>query len=149
MAIDLKLTQDETGLYDISFENGDFKLVDDLETALLMSIYFKQRASDDQVHVPQYRQGHFTDVFNADSNYEVGSLAWYFTEQAKITEENISLLEDTIKNDGLQWLIDDNIVDDISVNAEISNNNITLEIALKPRNEQNSKYYQIFLNTFN
>ena len=149
MAIDLKFTQDQSGLYDISFENGGFKLVDDLETALLMSIYFKQRASDDQVHVPQYRQGHFTDVFNADSNYEVGSLAWYFTEQAKLTEKNISLLEDTIKNDGLQWLIDDKIVDDITVNAEITNKAIILNINLKPRNQQNSKYYQIFLNTFN
>jgi len=150
MAIDLKLTQDSSGLYDISFENGDFELVDNLETALLMSIFYKQRASVDQVKVPQYRQGHFTDLANDDIDYQVGSLAWKFSEQVKVTEANISLLEDTIRTDGLQWLIDDEIVDDITVNATINNNNnITIDIALKPLNEQNSKYYQIFLNTFN
>ena len=149
MAIDLKITQNTSGSFDISFENGDFKSIDDLESALLMSIYYKQRASEDLVQVPQYRQGHFTDLFNTDTNYQVGSLAWYFSEQRKITEQNTSLLEDTIKNDGLQWLIDDNIVDDVSVEATISNSQITLNIALKPKNEQNSKYYQLFLHTFN
>jgi phage gp46-like protein len=148
MPQDIKLFQDSDGLFDIDFQNGDFALTDGLDSALYMSTFYKQRATASQVSVPEYREGHFTDIFNEDINYQIGCYLWLYTKQSRLDDRILSLVEDTIINDGLQWLIDDNIVRNVNVEAVQNGSTILLRVGFDNEDQQNSNYYQAFINTF-
>ena len=57
MAIDIALIPDETGIYDIAFENGDFQLVNSFDTSLIISLFADARATASQVPQSQLRRG--------------------------------------------------------------------------------------------
>ncbi len=148
MAQDIELSQDETGNWDINFENGDFALTDGLDTALYLSVFAEKRASDTQVTVPILRRGHFTNEFSLIDNYQIGSLLWLYIDQAKNTDQNLSLIEGTV-NEGLQWMLDDNIVSNIEVAGSKELGGVDLEINLTNKSQDDSNYYNLFINTFN
>ena len=110
---------------DFDFENGDLKTTFDLKTAILMSIFCEKRA--EQVQQFDGKRGHFANQFNLVDGYEVGSLYWLYTEQNKVSEDNKDDLQDTI-TEGLQWLIDDNLLTEIDCNINIVNNAYTINI---------------------
>lgn len=142
MAIDLKLNQSK-GYWDIDIENGDFAKTDSLDTALYMSVFCERRSN--QVSEPTLRRGHFTNQFSRRSGYEVGSLFWLYTSQAKNTTKNLTLLENAV-TEGLRWLIDDAIISKTNIKATKTNTQINLEIELINKLQSNSKYYNLFVN---
>lgn len=146
MAQDIKLIQDSNGDWDIDFENGDFKLTSGLDTALYMSVLCEKRASPSQVKEPTLRRGHFTNIFNSVQDYEVGSLLWLYTYQARNTQSNASLAEQAI-NQGLSWLLEDNILTKINTSISRSGNSMTVNIDVKTKFDSNSNYYDLFINT--
>lgn len=116
--IDIQIKNFSYG-FDIDFENGDLVICKNLDTAIYMSIYCEKRADESEVTQPEKRRGHFSNMFYDN---EVGSLFWLYTEQAKITEENASELEDTLK-DGLSWLVNLSYASDVEVDVATANNN--------------------------
>ena len=91
------------------------------------------------------KRGHFTNQFSPVSGYQVGSLFWLYTEQARNTDANLSLIQSSIK-DGLKWLIEDKILSKIEVNATKSGAGVNVEINLINKLQSNSKYYNLFVN---
>jgi phage gp46-like protein len=148
MPRDIKITQNKQGVFDINFKNGDIESTDGLDSAFYMSIFYKQRADADQVQVSQYREGHFTDIFNDDINYRIGCYYWLYSDQSRLDQTIISLVEDTVRNDGLQWLIDDDVVRDIKVVVESLGNGYEITASFDSSTQDNSRYYQAFINTF-
>ena len=146
MAIDLKFKQDSSGNWDIDFANGDFELTNGLDTAIYMSVFCEKRASASQVSDPTSRRGHFTNDFNAVDGYEIGSLLWLYTTQAKNTESNLKLIEGDVY-EGLKWMIEDEIISKIEVSATKSGSGINLEVGLINKLQKDSKYYNLFLAT--
>jgi len=146
MAIDLKFKQDSNGDWDIDFANGDFELTDGLDTAVYMSVFCEKRASSSQISEPNLRRGHFTNEFSKKEGYQVGSLFWLYTEQAKNTDSNLRLLEGAI-TDGLAWMIEDNIFSKTKVQATRLNTQIELQIELVNKLQKNSQYYNLFAAT--
>lgn len=144
MAKDIKLRQ-VAGNWDIDFSNGDFELTDSLDTAVYMSVFGEKRASASQVSEPTLRGGHFTNEFSDIEGYEVGSLLWLRTRQAKNTQINLGLIEDAVK-DGLSWMIEDKIISETEASASKTNSQVTIEVDLKNKYNQESKYYNLFLN---
>lgn len=145
MAIDFKLNEDK-GYWDIDFSNGDIASTNSLDTAIYMSIFCEKRASQSQVSEPSLRRGHFTNMFNKVSDYEVGSLFWLYTNQAKINQITLSLIENSAL-DGLKWLIEDKIFDKIEVNAtKVNDTQITLTINLINNQKTDSLYYNLIIN---
>ncbi len=72
------------------------------------------------------------------------------TQQSKLTNRILNLISDTIRNDGLQWLIDNNIVSDINVTVTKANaGTINIVAEFTAKDEQNSRYYEAYINTFN
>jgi len=143
MAIDLKFKQDSNGDWDIDFANGDFELTDGLDSAVYMSVFCEKRASSSQVSEPNLRRGHFTNEFSKIEGYQVGSLFWLYTQQAKNTDSNLRLLEGAV-TDGLAWMIEDNIFSKVKVKATRSISTIQLEIELINKLQKNSRYYNLF-----
>lgn len=115
--IDIKLTKDEdTGIYDISFENGDFKLVDNLETSLQMSIFNEVRADASEVPAPERRRGWWGNVTNMIEGDQIGSKLWLL-EQERRTPTTLSLAIKYLR-DALQHYIDEGLATSIEVNGE-------------------------------
>jgi phage gp46-like protein len=146
MAIDLKFKQDSNGDWDIDFANGDFELTDSLDSAVYMSVFCEKRASSSQVSEPNLRRGHFTNEFSKIEGYQIGSLFWLYTQQAKNTDSNLRLLEGAV-SDGLAWMIEDNIFSKVKVKATRSISTIKLEIELINKLQKNSRYYNLFAAT--
>jgi len=142
MAIDFKLDQSK-GYFDFSIENGDFAKTDSLDTAVYMSVFCEKRT--DKISEPTLRRGHFTNEFSPITGYQVGSLFWFYVEQAKQTDINLSLIESAIA-DGLKWLIDDTIISKTTVKATRKNDQLAIDVNLINQLQSSSKYYNLFLN---
>lgn len=147
MARDIKLKQDSNSCWDIDFLNGDFELTDGLDTALYLSVFGEKRASRSEVTEPTLRRGHFTNEFSAIQDYEVGSKLWLFIDQAKNTESNLLSIENTV-SEGLSWMIDDNIISDSEVEAQRVDGGVEININLTNQTQEDSNYYNLFINTF-
>lgn len=142
MAIDFKFDQSK-GYFDFSIENGDIAKTDSIDTAVYMSVFCEKRTN--KISEPSLRRGHFTDQFNAVSGYQIGSILWFYIDQAKQIERDLPLIENAI-NDGLRWLIDDNIISKTITKATIVDNQLKIEVELINQLQTNSKYYNLFLN---
>ena len=90
-------------------------------------------------------RGHFTNAFNRVTGYEVGSLLWLYTTQAKQTQSNLTMIETSVK-DGLKWMIDDSIISKTNVKATKLDTKVNIEVDLINKLQVNSKYYNLFLN---
>lgn len=142
MAIDFKLDQSK-GYFDFSIQNGDFAKTDSLDTAVYMSVFCEKRT--DKISEPTLRRGNFTNEFSTITGYQVGSLFWFYVEQAKQTDINLSLIESAIA-DGLKWLIDDTIISKTTVKATRKNDQLVIDVNLINQLQSSSKYYNLFLN---
>ena len=103
MTTDVQLNK-EKGYYDFEWVSGDISTAQDLDTAILMSIFDEVRASPSEIPSAQLRRGW---IGNETAGYEQGSKAWLF-EQERVTGSILAELGVVIRN-GLQWLIDDGI----------------------------------------
>lgn len=110
MIRDLALILTSDGYYDISFANGDFKLTEGLDTAIWMSIFCEKR--DPEVTEWQAQKGWVGDQLN-DDGFELGSLLWTLN-QSRLDDDTIVEAQSIIE-DSLQWLLDQNYAKEISV----------------------------------
>lgn len=142
MAIDLKIN-DAKGFWDLSVENGDLAKTDSLDTAIYMSVFCEKRA--EKINNQINKRGHFTNEFTPVTGYQVGSLLWLYTEQARNTDANLSLIQSSVK-DGLKWLTEDKILSKVEVGATRTETGVNIDINLINKLQSNSKYYNLFVN---
>jgi len=136
MTTDLKIRWDN-GLFegDFIFEDNDFNTDEGLATAVLISWFTDQRASDED------------DIPNADSEFidkrgwwgdlvdpvvvgdEIGSKLWLLN-RAKTTQENITAGID-YGTAALEWMKEDGIVKDVLVTGEKQKYNNDYILALQ------------------
>ena len=96
---DILLEQDEDNIYDISFENGDFKLTDGFDTAIVLSLFTDARADSSEVSEPILRRGWIGNEQNENEDDNFGSKIWLL-EQAR-TNEDTSNRSTTYSQDAL------------------------------------------------
>lgn len=145
MAIDIKVEQDTLGKWHWRFLDGDIKKTTSLDTAIYMSILGEKRANANDVSQSDMRRGHFTNEFRKISDYQVGSLFWLRTSQAKLTDSQLRLIE-TAVTEGLNWLIEDKIVKKITVSVTKMSDGVNLDIELIGQPESQSNYYNLFVS---
>ena len=61
--VDILMTKNDDGYYDINFENGDLSKTDGFETALLMTFLCERRASDSEIPSPKRQRGWWGNAF--------------------------------------------------------------------------------------
>jgi len=124
--IDIKVTQDSSNRWQVAFNSdGDFETVQGFDTALQMSILSEERASAEEVPTPQLRRGW---VGNEDQEFTIGSKVW-LVDQSRRNSDTLNNLK-TYAEGGLQWLIDDDLLDEIEVNTLFTLNGAALDITL-------------------
>ena len=103
--------------WDIFSEAGNLVKSDGLDSQILMSLFNDSRADDSEQPVKELQRGWIGNpiVNRSFPNYEIGCKQWLYTEQNKTTKEIAESILETVKNDGLQWMIDDGLCDDIEV----------------------------------
>ncbi|CAN5788783.1 phage GP46 family protein [soil metagenome] len=105
---------DTTIVWNRDFGRGDWSLSgamlqagNDLETAILISLFTDREASPDDV-IPDGTNDPRGWIGDADQDYKIGSRLWLL-DRAKQDRATLQRANDYI-NEALQWLIDDGVV---------------------------------------
>ena len=102
--------------YDISILNGDLKECDDLDSAVIISLFTWARAAAGEVDENAPRFGWFGDKIDADNTDSTGSKL-YLLKRKKITNQTIMDSREYIEQ-ALQWMIEDGVATEIKVEVE-------------------------------
>ena len=116
--MDIAITQDSNGQFDIAL--GDYDLTSDqgLRTAVLISLFTDRRADDDD-QLPDGsndRRGYWGDSYPDIDGDELGSRLWLLSREKQTTDVLIRARE--YCQEALQWLIDDGIASTVEVDNE-------------------------------
>lgn len=126
---DILINHDD-GAFDLAIAGDDLSTIEDLQTAVALSIFTNRRAPDDVVLPAEYtdRGGWWGDIGDADG-YQLGSHLWLL-QREKTTAETVARAEQYAA-EALQWLIDDGIAAAVNVTAERCGlDNISLDIQI-------------------
>lgn len=104
--------------YDINILNGDLKECDDLDSAVIISLFTWARAEAGEVDENAPRFGWFGDKIDADNTDSTGSKL-YLLKRKKITNQTIMDAREYIEQ-ALHWMIEDGVATEI--NAEVERN---------------------------
>lgn len=129
--------------YDIHFDaRGDIETADQLNTALLMSLFCERRAAASEMPVPELRRGWIGNV--ATPEFELGSKLWLY-EQARMTRSTLNgITAEALA--GLNWLVEDGIA--LSVKAEATINGLTVNLE-RSNSEVSTQFYKLWEGTGN
>ncbi len=133
--------------YDIDFDSeGDIETTEGMETAVILSLFGEKRASASEVAASEERRGWWGNLLNQVENYEVGSKLWLL-EQARLTQLTLNSSR-TFAQEGFQWFIEDNLLDDVLVTSNFTDSGIKINIVLlRAQNKVFSKSYDLWENT--
>ncbi|MGV8000574.1 phage GP46 family protein [Photorhabdus temperata subsp. temperata] len=94
--------------------NGDLVTGDDLQTAMIVSLFTDRQArSDDEIDGTD-RRGWWGDV---GSDYQIGSRLWLIRRQKLTTA--VALKAEDYAREALQWMLDDGVVASVNIHTQI------------------------------
>lgn len=130
--------------YDFTIDaDGDILTADQLDTAILMSLFCERRAAASEMVAPEYRRGWIGNEGNADG-FEIGSKLWLY-EQARITRSTLNgITAEALA--GLQWMIEDMLA--VSMEAETTLSGLTVTMT-RPNSQVSTQFYKLWEGTGN
>lgn len=147
MTTDVALN-DSKGYFDFDWaEDGDISTASNLDTSILMSLFCEARAAASEIPNPALRRGWIGN--ETTPNFEQGSKAWEF-EQERVTGSVLAELGVIIRK-SLQWLIDDGIAVNVTVEQPtIKNGRVCVFINLfRDGSPVDRRFYDLWDATFN
>lgn len=115
--IDVELTQDEYGRFDIDIENGDLAHEDGFETAIWVSLFTDARAPSSKVTLPEARRGWVGNTVSTVIGRDLGSLLW-IAEQRRMNQDTVNEIVGYVQS-ALNWFVDDGLAARVEVSGEI------------------------------
>lgn len=113
--IDLAYEQDDEGVFDLVFEDGDCVTTDGLETAVVCSVLSDRRAYADEVPDPMKRRGWIGDLVSSVPGDRHGSGLWLY-EQTRGTADKV--LGVRIEGEQcLMWMVQEGLFTNVSAQA--------------------------------
>lgn len=94
--------------------SGDLTSGNDLETAILISLFTDRQARDDDDYDGTDRKGWWGDT---GSDYEIGSRLWLLRRQKLTTD--VANKAVAYAKEALQWLIDDGVIASVTITTQI------------------------------
>lgn len=107
--------------FDLDIKNWELEFDDGLETAVLVSLFTDTRVAQEELRTGETdKKGFWGDAVNNPDKVVSGSRLW-FLDRAVMTDE---LLEQTREwcLEALQWLIDDLVAEDVTVETSFTDN---------------------------
>jgi phage gp46-like protein len=147
--LDIKLQRKEElgDLYDINILNGDIETTATFDTNLQVSLLAERRADPSEVAIPEKRRGWFGNELSEIVGFEIGSKLWLL-EQARRTQTTLNLAIN-YAIESLQWMIEDNLIENFEVSGEFSGNFgiiLTIRLQITP-SETETRFLQLWRNT--
>lgn len=131
----------ESDDYDFRLDaQGDIETADQLDTALLMSLFCERRAAPSEMTHPELRRGWIGN--EATPGFEIGSKLWLY-EQARITRTTLNGIQAEAL-DAMAWLVEDGIA--TKVEAAVEPDALTINL-YRPNSEVVSAYYPLWEGT--
>ncbi|MGP3594303.1 phage GP46 family protein [Vagococcus sp. WN89Y] len=127
---------------DWQLTKGDLSSGDDLQTAILISLFTDRLARSDDDYDNGDRRGWWGDT---DVDYNIGSRLWLLNRQ-RLSYAVAQRAEDYAA-EALQWLIDDGVVEAISAEARIvypSRLYLTITYQKPGQNKATMKFYWVW-----
>lgn len=115
--IDLRLTQDINGQFDLTIKDGNLDTVEGFDTALQVSLFTDARASSSQVVRSENRRGWIGNLVNIIPDRQLGGLIWLI-EQRRLIQDTLNEVVNFAKK-SLDWLIEDGLAITVEVLGEI------------------------------
>ena len=136
-----------TGLRDIAVgSDGDLAAIDDFSTSVDLSILTHRRADGSEVPQAIERRGWIGDLTPKVPGRKVGSKVWLF-EQARRTNDTINAIRNAVQ-ESLLWIIEENQVERIEVNAQVSGRSgILVTVQFFIGNNVVRRYFNLWNNT--
>jgi phage gp46-like protein len=127
--------------YDFALDgNGDIETADQLNTALLMSIFCEQRAAPSEMPRPEQRRGWIGN--EATPGFEIGSKLWLY-EQARATRTVLNGIQaEAIA--AVNWMVEDKIA--TRVDASVTPEQLTVQL-YRQNSEVATVYYRLWEGT--
>lgn len=94
--------------------NGDLISGDDLQSAIIISLFTDRRAHNDDDYEDEHRRGWWADT---GTDGFIGSRLWLLRRQ-KLTTKVARKAEDYVR-EALAWMITDGVVPDIQIRTQI------------------------------
>jgi len=126
---------------DLEISRGDFLVGNELETAVIMSLFSDSRAEDDEYiryssnfQRPPLNRGFWVDTYR---NTVMGSGLWLLEREKRL--QSTLVQAETYASDCLQWLIRDGVCKSINVTAEFDATNqevLNLDVVLTRQDEE-------------
>lgn len=116
---DIRLILNEDMLGDFVVENNDLAIDDGLETAVIISLFTDARAQTDDV-IPDGSgdpRGWWGDSVANDGGDQTGSRLWLLDREKQLT--SVLQRAEQYARESLQWMLDDQVVAEVDVEAEI------------------------------
>ncbi|MGD8499277.1 MAG: phage GP46 family protein, partial [Phycisphaerales bacterium] len=127
--IDVKLIEDDEGVFDIALdENGDLLADYGFETTLRLSAFGRRRATEGEVPEPRYRGGWIGNLLSDIPGFEEGSKLWLL-KQARLTTETANAAKSYLE-EALEWLVEDGLARSVEISTEASNGTLTALITI-------------------
>lgn len=143
--VDIKLTKTNQ-LWDISLtDDDDLEGIESTDTAIDISLFTDKRVDSSEVQTAELRRGWIGNLFNGVIEYEIGSKLWLIY-QSRNTNETANRGIYFIK-DSLQWLIEDDLADDIEVTANRTVNNIEFDIKIIRKDSEIERIFTLWENS--
>ena len=117
---DIQLILDENDyLGDFVVAGNDLAVDQGLETAVIVSLFTDARAPDgsDLPDGSDDRRGWWGDSVSNDENDTTGSLLWLLNREKQTTQ--VLRRAEQYAKEALQWMLDDKVASDVTVEAEI------------------------------
>lgn len=141
--IDIKFTK-KNGIYDFDIENGDFVIDSTIENPLNASLFTNARADASEVPIAKDRGGWWGNGLYETIGHQFGSKL-HLLKQRRFNEETKNKVIDYIQT-GLQWLIDDGLVNNINVSATLVYGDInTIEIEITLINDEKTEVLTLII----
>lgn len=122
---------------------GDLVSGDFFDTAIYYSFLGERRANASEVPVSENRGG---SLANINNGFENGSKVWLYY-QARLTRTVLNNIRSAAFN-GLKWMIDDRILQDINITVLVRDGAVVLDITLFRFNSKvDRRYFELWNNT--
>jgi len=118
--IDLAVTENDSGEWDLVLDQQDLVLEDGLESACVVSLFTDARVTPDELPPGQTDLGGWWGDAVDDTGDRIGSKLWLLEGAAPNQETLAKAIE--YGQDALQWMISDGVAQTVTVDASFSTN---------------------------
>ena len=132
-------------LYDFKIDSdGDIETEDQLDTAILVSLFTDRRAQPSEVVKAQQRRGWIGDLETPEDLW--GSMLWLF-EQARLTGAIVAGIGNAAQN-AFEWMTRDKVATEVSARAIVRASGVDLRIDIKkPNSPAEAHLFALWENT--